>query len=82
MAATIWQHKGCLYILLLVTHPKGVRPVVAHARALPKLYVEDVHVGSILPMLVKASISPMQSVRYADVSGTFNLLHTDLQLAK
>jgi hypothetical protein len=49
---------------------------------LPKLYVEVVHVGSILPMLVKAPISPMQSVRYADVSGTFNLLHTDLQLAK
>jgi hypothetical protein len=56
--------------------------VVAHASTLPKLYVEVVHVDSIFPMLVKAPISPMQSVRYADVSGTFNLLHTDLQLAK
>jgi hypothetical protein len=68
--------------LLPVTHPKGVRLVVAHVRALPKRYVEDVHVGRILPMLVKAPISPMQSVRYADASGDFNPLHTDLQLAK
>ena len=49
--------------LLPVTHPKGVRLVVAHVRALPKRYVEDVHVGSILPMLVKALLSPMQASR-------------------
>ncbi len=70
-------------LLLLVPHTKGVRLVVAHARALPKRSVEDVHVGSILPMLVKAPISPMQASRAMQtLLAISRSLHTDLQLAK
>ena len=42
-----------------------------------KLFYEDVHVGYVIPPLVKPPVTHLQLVRYAGASGDFNPLHTD-----
>ncbi len=51
--------------------------MTAHAHAPAKLYFEDVHIGDVIPPLVKAPVSHQQLVRYAGASGDLNPLHTD-----
>lgn len=51
--------------------------MTAHAHTPAKLYFEDVHIGDVIPPLVKAPITHLQLVRYAGASGDLNPLHTD-----
>jgi len=82
MVATIRQHQGCLYPFTTCSPSKGSEIGGHSYLSSTETDFEDVQVGSPIPMLVKAPISHMQSVRYADASGDFNPLHTDLRLAK
>jgi acyl dehydratase len=80
MVATIRQHKGAsaFYYLLPIQRGKIGGHLCLNST---ETDFENVQVGSTIPMLVKAPISQMQPVRYADASGNFNPLHTGRQVA-
>ncbi|MFZ5866402.1 MAG: MaoC/PaaZ C-terminal domain-containing protein [Thermodesulfobacteriota bacterium] len=46
------------------------------------IYSEEIHVGDVMPVLVKAPIDKVQLVKYAGASGDFNPLHFDPEFAK
>ena len=83
MAATIRHYKGSLNILLPIYHPSKKSEICDYScPGSTEPYFEDVQVDSTIPMLVKVSISHIQSMRDADAAGEFNPLHTDLKLAR
>jgi acyl dehydratase len=51
-------------------------------RTSQKLYFEDIQVGNVIPLLVKAPVTHLQLVRYAGASGDFNPLHTDPKIGE
>jgi acyl dehydratase len=46
------------------------------------IYSDEIHVGDVMPILVKAPIDKVQLVKYAGASGDFNPLHFDPDYAK
>ncbi len=46
------------------------------------IYSDEIHVGDVMPVLVKAPIDKVQLVKYAGASGDFNPLHFDPEFAK
>lgn len=48
----------------------------------PKLYFEDIVIGTQMPTLVKGPLLKLQHVIYAGASGDFNPLHTDDDFAR
>jgi len=47
-----------------------------------EIYSNDIQVGDVMPVLVKAPIDKVQLVKYAGASGDFNPLHLDPDVGK
>ncbi|MGA3114783.1 MAG: MaoC/PaaZ C-terminal domain-containing protein [Syntrophobacteraceae bacterium] len=47
-----------------------------------EIYSNDIEVGDVMPVLVKAPIDKVQLVKYAGASGDFNPLHLDPDVGK
>ncbi|MGO9020855.1 MAG: MaoC/PaaZ C-terminal domain-containing protein [Syntrophobacteraceae bacterium] len=47
-----------------------------------EIYSDNINVGDVMPVLVKAPIDKVQLVKYAGASGDFNPLHFDREFGK